>query len=265
MHEKNVIPYINTKQEGYMDDNYLYIPNEGPILLQAHIDTVWKDIPAVVKSNNMLFSKDKKTGIGADDRAGVYILSQFMNSGVSLLFTNHEESGGFGMDAFLRDFKDFSHIKLAIAVDRHGVGDYVTYNSLPDQVHSYVRSFGFNEVEGSFSDIALFTDTTRIPSVNLSCGYHREHTVNEYLCIDEMELTINRIKQMIKRPINKKYKVKKPKWNAYKYPYYDNSQSGDLCEMCSNRLGIGWAKSGSGYFWLCNECMVDFPLEWTEN
>jgi hypothetical protein len=113
------------------------------------------------------------------------------------------------MTDFLKEHNSFPGINLAIALDRQGVGEYVVYNDIPHEVHEYIQRFGFHEHDGSFSDIMLFTEETGIPSVNLSVGYYNQHTAGEFLCIDELRLTIDRLKKMLRQPIEGLYRVEK--------------------------------------------------------
>ena len=100
-----------------------------------------------------------------------------------------------------------------------------------------MKSFGFHREHGTFSDCSIFTDHYGIPSVNLSVGYHKQHTANEYLVMDELELTINRVKKMLLNPITKRHNVKKKKYDWYdlksygsKRIYYDNNYG--FCDIC---------------------------------
>jgi hypothetical protein len=198
-------------------------------------------VPTIYSRNNIIYGNDV---LGADDRAGVYCASKCIRPEVSVLFTSGEEIGGFGMDQFLQSFKKFPNIKLAIALDRRGVAEYVTYNRINDKVREYVRGFGYQEAAGSFSDIRIFTDGTRIPSVNLSVGFHNEHSKKEFLCIDEMFLTLARVKTMIANPIQSLYQVKKTKrvdkWVGSSYPIgFDEKYGGDsmaYCEICGRKV-----------------------------
>lgn len=215
--------------------NYAYWHGEGTMLLQAHVDVIH---PAKnIKVTNNIISGD---GLGADDRAGVfaclYLRNKFPN--VPVLFTNFEESGGKGMEAFVTYHIDLvGNVNMAIAIDRKGAGHYVTYNDLPKKCRRYVQSFGWHEETGSFSDIEIFTDKFEIPSINVSCGYYNQHTKSELLVIDELYLTISRLERMIKNPIAKLHRVKKKVYKSWwgskedSYGYADNVRY-VVCPYC---------------------------------
>jgi hypothetical protein len=208
--------------------NYLFYPSGSPLLLQAHIDSLadYGDKYKLLGSKNILTANGI---LGADDRAGVFALIEIRARCIarkltipSLLFTNFEESGGRGMEEFLKTVSvdDFKHINLAIAIDRRGCNDYVSYVSLEKEVEKYIERFGFISAHGSYSDIKEFSEMTLIPSVNLSAGYYAQHTKMERLHIDELYLTINRVISMIREPILNLYKCKKKSYTS-SYNHWD--------------------------------------------
>jgi len=222
-------------------DNYWYLPGNIPVCLVAHVDTVrdeykWrgkkKKGKYVFDPIDLVFErgiyKNKSGILGADDRAGCYVLWYYMLQGENkphVLFTNHEESGGQGVKAFLREYDNMlkmSDIRLFIEIDRRGVSEYVTYNTIPNEVHKYVKSFGFHEGMGSFSDIMYLTQDTGIPSVNLSAGYYNEHSSREMLCVDELRLTVERIDLMLSDPIDQRYPVVERSRSMSSSSYWDN-------------------------------------------
>ena len=197
------------------NSHYAFWKGTGKILLQAHVDTIFP-------CENLKITKNiiSGNGLGADDRAGVFTCLHLKEKypDTPILLTNFEESGGTGMNKVCFDIAPeiFKDVNLAIAIDRHGCGHYVTYNDLPSKCKKYVNRFGWHEENGTFSDIEIFTDFYGIPSINVSCGYYNEHTKNEYLVIDELLLTIKRLERMLMNPIIKRYKPKK----QIKNPYY---------------------------------------------
>ena len=195
----------------YKQGKYLHIDNKNPITLVAHADTLAKERIKLSINNNIITNQH---GIlGADDRAGCYaiwkIYTDRLAHGVSLpniLITDLEECGGVGAKQASKDL-DFTGTKLFIELDRQGCNEYVYYTeSLPKEIIGYVESFGYVENYGSYSDIAEFEDR-RIPAVNLSIGYYRQHTTKESLHLDEVFLTISRVNEMLNCPPKKLYLV----------------------------------------------------------
>jgi hypothetical protein len=219
--------YANTF---YNKAHYIYLKNpKSTLLLQAHVDTVrHKNTKLELKRfRNILFNGN---GIlGADDRLGVWIALQVLNVAIeqklpipNIIFTNGEETGSTGMKTLCKQIvaKQVNHIELAIALDRRGSTEYVTYNDLPKEVATYIETFGWIEHTGSYSDISVFTDTFSVPSVNISIGYYNQHTANEQIHLDEADLAIRRLVNVVKEPIDKLYPSVK-KVTTYNN-YYDN-------------------------------------------
>jgi len=260
---KDVIPFVIGVLQKYYDncatdnDNYLLFLNpKSTSLLQAHIDTVKREEKyELFVRNEVIFSNGV---LGADDRAGVWGIIKLVEMCIerkieppSVLFTNYEESGSGGMKEFVKQKVDFKHVKMAIAMDRKGCGHYVTYNHLAKEVERYMATFGWRDQNGSFSDISLFTDEYLIPSVNVSIGYHSEHTKSETLNLDELFMAVNRVYKMLKFPIKHLYPSKK------KY-VYDWTES----DTYKNYYGGAWDSklkdySSARYRSTCDFCGVN--------
>lgn len=282
---KRLSDFYETKK--YRMDSYLFLSNPAsPILLQAHVDTVRskKEPPLTVFGDRFLTGNGV---LGADDRAGIYailkIAEKFLNTKrlPNILITDDEEIGGLGMKIFCKntDYKEVEHIKLCLALDRQGCGEYVYYNNISDEVKEYVESFGFHEDYGTFSDCEIFTDASHIPSVNLSVGYHHQHTKNERLHMDELELTINRVVSMIKDPIKELYPaighVTGKYWGGHyggyrdyggdyyynpasKQSYYSGKKEevvkAEECELCGNFAPLSRGNVDGIMYNICMEC-----------
>jgi len=200
------------------NNNYIYAPGNIPIMLVAHIDTVFNKQPTksqLVYNSNTISSKHKTNGIGADDRAGIYSILQIIdynsklsitntmhNSRSHILFTTDEEIGGLGAKVVARELNP--DIKYIIELDRKGNNDAVFYDCHNEEFIEYIESFGFNYAYGSFSDISVLCPAWNVAGVNLSIGYYKQHTSKEHLNITEMNGIIERVKFMVNNlPENK--------------------------------------------------------------
>lgn len=188
----------------YKKGQYLFAKGSETLLV-AHMDTVRDERDPIncVISRGVI--ENIKGTLGADDRAGVHAICQLVKEDnlPSVLLTQGEESGGIGVKNFVADHKVLEGINMMIEIDRQGCNEYVTYNSLPREVTEYVTDFGFEENSGIYSDIADLTDAYKIPSINVSAGYHHQHSHAEYLVIDELNMTISKVKRMLADPIGK--------------------------------------------------------------
>lgn len=202
-------------------NEYVYAEGEVPILLVAHMDTVHKDLPRVQQDlqQNVLWSK---TGLGADDRAGIAAIIELLDQGYRphVLFTDKEESGGAGAYAFTRDFKEID-VNCIIELDRRGSDDAVYYNCDNKDFEEYITSFGFKTSYGSFTDISKICPYFGIAGANLSIGYYFAHSDSEYLKVDEWEKTVRRVENILLNPPTVRYEYV-PK---YSYGYHGYSKS----------------------------------------
>ncbi len=181
-------------------ENFLYAPGKIPVLLVAHMDTVFDYPPKRLcydKEKKIIFSTEG--GIGADDRCGIYAILEILKKlRPYVLFTSGEEIGGIGADDAAFELEK-PNVKYMIEIDRHGSNDCVFYNCGNEKFINYVESFGFETQDGIFSDISILGPEWDIAAVNLSSGYYHEHTEREYIKFLELQYNIERIKKMLKR------------------------------------------------------------------
>jgi di/tripeptidase len=204
----NYIPQLlvtNGYEEIISTKDYIFSKGNIPILLVAHLDTVHYE-----KVKDIYFDEKKQVvwspqGIGGDDRCGVYsILKITEECKPYVLFTTKEEVGGIGATYASKElFLDiYGNVNFIIELDRRGEDDAVFYECGNESFQEYILSFGFKENYGSFSDISILSPCWDIASVNLSIGYHNEHTKSEYINLKHMNKTIKRLKNILKENNN---------------------------------------------------------------
>lgn len=206
MNEVSLLKTMNTYLKRFYNKvtytkDYVYAIGDIPITLVAHVDTVFKERPEDVfydRVKNVLWSPQ---GLGADDRAGVFAIINIVKSGLRphIIFTTGEEMGGLGAQVLTyREPKPFAEMKYIIQLDRRGKDDCIFYECDNVKFIEYIKSFGFHEEYGSFSDISELCPTWRIAGVNLSIGYKNEHSFIEILYIDYFLSTVEKVKKMLK-------------------------------------------------------------------
>lgn len=183
---------------------FLYVKGELPILLLAHLDTVHSQLVKTIlydQEQNLMWSPE---GIGGDDRCGVYAILSLLKKGYKpfVLFTTDEEIGGYGAKAFVAYDKEnnlelVDKIKYIVQLDRKGQKDSVYYNCNNKSFKTYIDKFGFEEDSGSFSDISIIAPYFKIAAVNLSIGYYNEHRLYEYINLNHMYETMNKVENLI--------------------------------------------------------------------
>ena len=145
-------------------------------------------------------------GIGGDDRCGVFALLKAYESAQIkpfLLFTCDEEIGGIGASYFCDCFhskllpSDLDKLKLIIEIDRKGFNDAVYYDCNNPDFENYISSKGFKTAIGSFSDISIIAPELGIAAVNLSSGYYNPHTLHEFIHLQHLYSTIDKVVEII--------------------------------------------------------------------
>ncbi|MDT8900916.1 M28 family peptidase [Anaeroselena agilis] len=182
------------------NDDFIYAKGDVPILLVSHLDTVHYGKPKDIfhdKKQGVLWSPQ---GIGGDDRCGVYAMLEISCYKPHLLFCTDEESGCKGARAVVKAMPKAPDVKYIIELDRKGKNDCVFYSDRNEEFHKYVKTFGWMEAYGSFSDISTLCPSWGISGVNLSIGYYEAHTKQEYINLFHMRDCISKIKEMLRTP-----------------------------------------------------------------
>lgn len=158
----------------------------GYPLLLAHVDTVRRSPATITISENTITAVDGGI-LGADDRAGVSLLLHAEHAGYpgSLLLTDGEESGGWGMESFLKaGLPKTLPWSFLWAFDYRGSLAFTSYSP---QESAFVRWFsdriGAVESSGIWSDVALLAESTGLAHVNFAIGYHGAHCPGERLSL----------------------------------------------------------------------------------
>ena len=172
----------------------------------------------------------KPTGIGGDDKCGVFIALELLRtlSKVKVGLFVSEETGCHGSSkcdpAFLND------VGYAVQFDAPG-------NNLITEVCSGTRLY---EKDGEFINIALplfnevmgvtadpqshpYTDVSQIKRkgdfscINFSCGYYNMHTAQEFVVVDDVERAIVFAEELVNNLGYTKYdyEYEKPNWGSY--------------------------------------------------
>lgn len=179
-------------------DGFVYAKGEIPILLVAHMDTVFEEPPKRLFYDiyeDMIYSPTG--GIGGDDRCGIYAITKILKKFKPyVLFTEDEEIGCIGAWKAIEELEK-PNVKYIIEFDRRGSNDCVFYECGNDKFMNYIESFGFKTKCGTYSDISVLGSEWNIASVNLSSGYYLEHTNEEYIIFHELVNNIKRVQKML--------------------------------------------------------------------
>lgn len=213
------------KEYGYTPkaaDGYLLAVG-SKIMLTAHMDTVHKELvkSVVIENHEDKTIISSPQGIGGDDRCGVYMILTLLDRGYrpTILFCEDEEIGGVGSGKFVEtnDAEILNDMLYLLELDRKGSVDAVYYSCGNKDFQQYVESFGFTKDHGSFSDIGNLSPAGDVASVNLSCGYYKQHTTDEYVVFEEMMTTIDKVGKMLddEGNVKDKYDYQEEKFSFY--------------------------------------------------
>ena len=192
MHKFLAKHYQNT----WVEDYAVFAEGEIPVTLVAHLDTVFEVTP-----DDFYFDGKKGVlwspqGLGADDRAGVFGILKLISLGFkpNILLVTDEELGCVGAEAVVKDYPTCPfESNFIIELDRRGRNDCVFYNCGNTDFMEYIETFGFETKLGSFSDISVLAPKWDQAAVNLSVGYFNEHSYHEYLNVNYLFETIEKV------------------------------------------------------------------------
>ena len=205
---KNFLKKYYDKDHMLVTEDFIVCEGVTPIALVAHMDTVFKTPPEKIYYDQKYHIRWSPQGLGADDRAGVYLIWRIVRAGYRphIILTTNEEVGGLGAMALVRQMQKCPFdLKYIVELDRQGMNDCVFYSCANDDFVKYVESFGFVTDWGTYSDISDICPAWGIAGVNLSVGYFDEHRATETLNTSAMMDTYGKVIKMIHDSANAEY------------------------------------------------------------
>jgi hypothetical protein len=184
-------------------------------MLCAHLDTVSMNPPndwefEKVGDTIKLLRWSNSKCLGGDDRAGVWIMLQVINSEhydrYSYCFFKDEEIGCIGSNAFTLSapFKAMEAVTSCfIGVDRQcdpGKPEIAQYGCDSDELDAVLTEQlpEFELTYGSYTDCSTLSEesTDHIPCFNITAGYRDEHTSRETIHVPSMEYSAEALKKL---------------------------------------------------------------------
>jgi len=185
--------------------NWHVMVDDSPILWSSHTDTVHRQSEyQTIHTNGGIIGLSKRSRkradcLGADDTAGVFLMTEMIKYGVPghYIFHHGEEIGGIGSsDLAIYCGNLFADIKYAIALDRKGTTDVITHQMGRCCSDDFALSLATQLNKGGLayapSDRGLFTDTANYTEVigectNVSVGYEHCHSPRETLDTNHLQ------------------------------------------------------------------------------
>lgn len=244
-------------------DGFVYAQGTFPVLLVAHMDTVHKKTPSVIAYDADGKTMSSPQGIGGDDRCGIYMILEIIKRfACSVLFCEDEEIGTVGATKFveskLANDLEFNYI---IELDRRGKRDAVFYDCANDDFEEFVTKEFFVTEYGSFTDISVIAPYLGCAAVNLSCGYYKAHTVDEYIVLADMERVIEEACKLLDRT------TEEDKFEYIESAYsYRSLGAYGYNDRYSYDCGYGYDgyDADGAYYYIIEYMKEDFSTDWYE-
>ena len=220
--------------EVMVKDGYVYAKGNVPVLLVAHLDTVHaipvKEIVYSDKGNKLTSPQ----GLGGDDRNGVYMILEIIKEiNCHVLFVEDEEIGLIGATTFTETFKGDMDINYIIELDRRGFKDAVYYSLDNKDFELFITESSkghFKTAQGTCSDISEIAPFLGVAAVNLSSGYYKEHTLETYTLLNEVNENIGHVKEIINTAVDKPFEYKEKRYDEDDWGYWGGYGRGYLDE-----------------------------------
>ena len=229
----NSIEYYTDKKgnlyltKGMLDSTDEYFP-----CVVSHMDTVHRTHRNLIENKVRLTIKednlgvltahhpetDKQTGIGGDDKCGVYVCLELFKNFDKLkgAFFVEEEIGMLGSKE--SDDKFFENVGYAIQFDApssNWITEICSGVKLFDQdfkteIKGVLNESGYNKFSiDPFTDVNQLAKKYDFNCLNLGCGYYRQHSDFEYVVISEVEDSLKAGVELINKLGVTKYVHKK--------------------------------------------------------
>jgi len=258
----------------------------------SHMDTVHEYVPSVkIKTadlENHLYVTSPH-GIGGDDKCGIFVCLQMLKhlSDVLVIFFAQEESGCVGSNAV--DLTLFDNCTAIIGIDRWGDSDYVnsymgettTSADFDASLFAILDKYKYTPAVGMLTDsLNLFDRGVDIPCINLSCGYYKHHTKEEYIDTNETNQCIELCKDIAEAitgvrythpgPAKKKYgnyyddydfypkrtaKYASTFKNDYRSKSWKSNTMRGICDICGETADLHYNDS----LYVCKDCIQFVP------
>jgi putative aminopeptidase FrvX len=202
----------------------------------CHIDTVHtiekgKIVPANIDGNIVAFNSTtmEQVGTGGDDKVGIHITLELLkkHKAMKAVFFLDEEVGCIGSSN--ANFEFFHDSRFVLECDRQGNGDFVnsisgvqlTNKAFEKDIKIILNAYGYSLSTGGMTDVQEIALNTKAVCANMSCGYYKPHTNEEYINIVDVIITYEMCDDMFTKLLQQ-YTVDKSRTKAYSYATYKN-------------------------------------------
>lgn len=179
----------------------------------AHIDEVHAPCQRnIIEAGGVIIAvneKGEQVGTGADDKNGIWIALRLLHEIPvikAVFFVEEEKKGDLRgcRGAHVADLDFFKNCRYILECDRKGASDLITVGKevplcsddfIPQTI---LEKYRYQPTNGGKTDVVeLKMRGLDIPVCNISCGYYNAHHENEYTKLDELENSLNFVKEIV--------------------------------------------------------------------
>ena len=214
--KKDCLRKIFSKYQTTEDDyGNLYVSrdfNQTRPFVCSHIDTVAESDDSKTISYDSVSGiltaerNNKQCNLGADDGVGIWACIEiFKDFDIGLAFFLDEEVGCIGSSN--ADPSILKNASYLIQLDRKGNEDIVFKSNYVDiasptfmaDIIPIMTKHGYKGVNGGMTDVVTLVENNivSVSACNISCGYYKPHTKQEYIALKDMFRAINFAKDII--------------------------------------------------------------------
>ncbi len=231
----------------------------------AHMDTVHPIVEdlCVLQVGTLLtgFNRTKmmQTGIGGDDKVGVYIALECLRkfNSIKVVFFRDEECGCKG--SAVADLIFFANCNFVLQCDRmnncdfiiQGAGIELSNKKFQHTIWPLVCERKYQYTAGSLTDVVMLKILGITCAVaNISCGYYRPHTNYEFINSDD----VNNCLQLVFSLIDRFGKTHFPHELVRRTAFNFRVPIDEICDNCMNEPAT---RDG-----LCTDCYAYYNAKW---
>lgn len=241
----------------------------------SHMDTVHNfeegfEIYHMKDDKDKWIAQDKnghRAGIGGDDKCGVFTCLYFLETmpDIKVAFFSREETGCCGSKAVDHSF--FKNCRYIIQPDRKGGHDFIkSYagkttisDAFSSEIGKIKKKYGYKNDIGTVTDcMKLWDHKVGVSCCNVSAGYYRPHSINEYISVKEVWNCIKFIEETIYTLKPHQYRCLPPKTvdvvHRNENTYYNTRNQ---CDMCHKYYYSTYEYNGLLVCWSCKNYLQD--------
>lgn len=246
----------------------------------AHMDTVHdieEDLSVLQVGDKLTgFNRVtmKQSGIGGDDKVGIYIALQCLDvfDNIKLAFFRDEEVGCNGSSRCDKSF--FDDCNFVLQCDRQGNKDFVdtacgtklSSRAFQKTINPILKKYGYSFKYGGMTDVMqLKDDGVNVSCANMSCGYWNPHTKHEYVDTTDVERCLKMVTEIIKTHGNTRFEhtpVKTWKYDKSWIDEYWDQKDGKFKKIGSEDKKVKHHWDPSTKSWKARDYTNDHHEDW---